>query len=468
MEGLALAADSGVHIFDTRLMWFCALGHLHAGDVAAARIMANQMAALVSGRAKLVDSLYNSLSLGVSLCEGDVARAVQEGLRSVALAKETGAPDRQILALAYSAYAWAKFGDTERALRDIEAARMIDRGVAIPMTTYMCTFIEAAIRRLRGEHQNTLGLLNRALTIGKQFRIAMTPLCCGREDAAQLYNMALEADIERDHVRTLIKQLQLAPPAGVPCEHWPRPIRIRTFGRFCIERDGASAAASRKESRKPLELLKLLVAHGEETVPVARLCDALWPGADGDAGRNSFDNTLHRLRKLLGGDLHVQLRGGGLRLDAATCWTDMAALEACLEEAVSLAPGADAAHVTALAERALALCQGEFLAGEDDLADVLAARARIQAIFTRQMGALGTRLEAVGSHAAAARIYERAIEQQPLAEDIHRRLIACLLALGQRAEAYAAYRRCRQHLSVVLGIRPADETEAMVAPLRNL
>jgi DNA-binding SARP family transcriptional activator len=203
-------------------------------------------------------------------------------------------------------------------------------------------------------------------------------------------------------------------------------------------------------------------------VPVARLCAALWPEAEGDAARNSFDNALHRLRKLLGGDTHVQLRAGGLGLDATTCWTDLAALEACFAEVDALAPDATMASVSALAERSLVLYPGEFLAGEEDLPDVLVARARIQARFTRQMGALGARLEALGQHAAAARVYERVVEQQPLAEDIYRRLITCLLAQGQRAEAYEVYRRCRQQLSVVLGMRPAPETDALVASLRNL
>jgi len=66
------------------------------------------------------------------------------------------------------------------------------------------------------------------------------------------------------------------------------------------------------------------------------------------------------------------------------------------------------------------------------------------------------------------RVYQRVVELQPLAEDIYRRLIAGLLALGQRAEAYEAYRRCRQQLSVVLGIRPAAETEVLVASLRDI
>ena len=264
-----------------------------------------------------------------------------------------------------------------------------------------------------------------------------------------------------------MRRYALPAPEGAG-DRWPWPIRIRTLGRFAIERDGAPAAAPRKESRKPLDLLKLLIALGGEAVPVARLCAALWPEAEGDAARNSFDNALHRLRKLLGGDRHVQLRAGGLSLDAATCWTDLAALEACLAEVDSLGSEADASQTTALAERALALCQGEFLAGEEDLPDVLVARSRTQARFTRQMAALGARLEGLSQHAEAALLYERVVEQQPLAEDTVRRLIVCLLALGQRAKAYEVYRRCRQQLSVVLGMRPAPETEALVASLRDL
>ena len=164
----------------------------------------------------------------------------------------------------------------------------------------------------------------------------------------------------------------------------------------------------------------------------------------------------------------MQLRRGALSLNAGTCWTDLAALEACFAEVDGLRPDAGVESVSALAERALALCQGEFLASEDELPDVLAARARTQARFARQTLALGARLERQGQAEAAARLYERVAEQQPLAEEVQRRLIVCLLALGRRAEAYEVYRRCRQQLSVVLGIRPAPETEALVAALRDL
>ena len=96
------------------------------------------------------------------------------------------------------------------------------------------------------------------------------------------------------------------------------------------------------------------------------------------------------------------------------------------------------------------------------------ARERIRARWTRQLGEAGAHLQASGQPAQAAQIYQRVIEQQPLAEDIYRRLIQCLIAQGRPAEAYEAYRRCRQQLSVVLGLKPAPQTDALVAGLRNL
>jgi DNA-binding SARP family transcriptional activator len=58
-------------------------------------------------------------------------------------------------------------------------------------------------------------------------------------------------------------------------------------------------------------------------------------------------------------------------------------------------------------------------------------------------------------------MYERGIEVDTLAEDLYRRLMRCQLAQGQPAEAARVYRRCREMLSVQLGIPPSAETEAL-------
>ena len=121
----------------------------------------------------------------------------------------------------------------------------------------------------------------------------------------------------------------------------------------------------------------------------------------------------------------------------------------------------------ALAQRALGLYRGPWLAGDDELPDIVSARARIDARFTRHMAQLGHRLQQDGHAADAVPVYERVLDLQPLAEDVCRHLIRCQIALGRRAEAFEAYRRCRQQLSVLLGVRPSPETEALVEPIRD-
>jgi DNA-binding SARP family transcriptional activator len=76
-------------------------------------------------------------------------------------------------------------------------------------------------------------------------------------------------------------------------------------------------------------------------------------------------------------------------------------------------------------------------------------------------------LEQQGSTGEAIDLYLRAIEADPLTEDIYRCLMSCYASEGRRAEAIESYRRCRQMLSVVLGVAPSAETEALRRVISN-
>jgi DNA-binding SARP family transcriptional activator len=51
------------------------------------------------------------------------------------------------------------------------------------------------------------------------------------------------------------------------------------------------------------------------------LIDGLWPDPE-DGGRKAFDITVHRLRKLLGGDSRLAVTGGHAALDPQQVWVD--------------------------------------------------------------------------------------------------------------------------------------------------
>ena len=405
------------------------------------------------------------------LLDADWTGAHQLMRAAVTSGGASGWPLREHIALLGQALAAAQVGRFDEAEEALLAAQRHPFRVACLWHQWLGALIEAHLARCQGQQPRALQALAHALALGREhgFDFGPMPFSCG-DMMPRLAALALEHDIDAAFARHIIQRHALpAPPDAGP--RWPWPIRIHALGAFGIEREWAAAGTpSRKESRKPLDLLKLLLALapvGGGAVAVERLCAALWPDAEGDAARNSFDNTLHRLRKLLGSERCLLLHSGGLSLDTAWCWTDVAALERCCAALQAVAADPDAQRTLAWADQALALYRGPLAVGEDELPDIVAARARIGARFTRHMAAAGARLERGGDLAEAARVYERVLELQPLAEDICRQLIRCLVVLGRRAEAFEAYRRCRQQLLLQLNLRPTAQTEALVDPIRE-
>jgi len=79
--------------------------------------------------------------------------------------------------------------------------------------------------------------------------------------------------------------------------------------------------------------------------------------------------------------------------------------------------------------------------------------------FVRALAQLGAALEQSRDWATAIDVYRRGLEADNLAESFYRGLMRALDAAGDQAEALNAFRRCRELLSIVLGVKPAAETE---------
>ena len=183
------------------------------------------------------------------------------------------------------------------------------------------------------------------------------------------------------------------------------------------------------------------------------LTSLLWPEADGDVAKTSFDTNLYRLRKLLDADGALALADGKLSLARGVVWLDTWAFDGALD--------ADPPRV----DEALALYRGAFLGLETPAPWALPLRDRLQARFIRSVLAEGQAHENARDFAAARALYERALEQDNLAEPLYRRLMICQREMGDAAGALTTYRRCRELLSIVLGRKPAAETEALRASL---
>jgi DNA-binding SARP family transcriptional activator len=287
--------------------------------------------------------------------------------------------------------------------------------------------------------------------------------------AAELCGAALELDADAQFAGKVIAARSLAcPDSGV--SRWPWPLRILTLGGFAIERNGVPVRFSRKAPKRLLDMLRLIIALGGRHVDAGRVAATLWPDAEGDEARDALKALLHRSRALFGAEMLV-VRDGQIAFDERVTWLDTWAFEYVSGRIETLlGAGAAASHVDdgELERRHLqlfSLYRGHFFDEAELPSWALPMRDRLRSRFIRSVDALGQRLERGDRPEVAIALYRAALEHDNLAEEIYQRLIACHVGRGENAQALNAYRRCRELLSLVLGLRPSSRTEALIAGL---
>jgi DNA-binding SARP family transcriptional activator len=97
----------------------------------------------------------------------------------------------------------------------------------------------------------------------------------------------------------------------------------------------------------------------------------------------------------------------------------------------------------------------------DEAAWIAKPRDALRSRFVRTLMEVGAALERAGDWATAIDVYRRGLEADNLAESLYRGLMRALVATGNHAEALTTYRRCRELLSIVLGVKPSFETERL-------
>jgi LuxR family maltose regulon positive regulatory protein len=212
----------------------------------------------------------------------------------------------------------------------------------------------------------------------------------------------------------------------------------------------------------------VLIAYGGVRADIATLIASLWPDAEGDAAKVAFDSNLHRLRKLIDIEDVLTLSEGKLSLDSGRCWVDVWAFDELVSRIETLAQrssDAQEANSADLATELLRLYAGHFIEQESQDSWAVAARDKLRSKFVRAVATLGTDFERGKEWEQSAALYGRALELDNLAEGLYRRLMISYRELGENAEALQVYRRCRDMLSIVLGLSPSPETEAVRATL---
>jgi DNA-binding SARP family transcriptional activator/class 3 adenylate cyclase len=218
------------------------------------------------------------------------------------------------------------------------------------------------------------------------------------------------------------------------------------------------------EHKRPLPLggqkqravLALLLLEGGRVVPTDRLVDRLWGEEPPRTATTSLQNTVSRLRKLLGADrLVTKPPGYAVRLEPEEL--DLTRFERIIATARELPPEPRAAAL----REALALWRGPALADFQYESFALGEIARLEELHS---SVLEDRIDAdleAGRDSELIGEVESLVSAYPLRERLRGHLMLALYRSGRQAEALQAYQEARQVLVEELGIEPSASLQEL-------
>ncbi|MFF9087184.1 BTAD domain-containing putative transcriptional regulator [Streptomyces sp. NPDC014991] len=228
------------------------------------------------------------------------------------------------------------------------------------------------------------------------------------------------------------------------------PLRFGVLGPVRAWRGEETLSTGSPQQRA---LLAALLLRGGRTATAAELIDALWGSEPPSQALAAVRTYASRLRKSLDPGVLVSESGGyavrGLREGAL----DAAVAQDLATQAEKARAAGDLSHARTLLNEALALWDGEPLAGvPGPYAE--AQRARLE---EWRLGLLEARLDMdleQGCHAEAVSELTALTAAHPLRERLRELLMLALYRSGRQAEALAVYADTRRLLAEELGVDP--------------
>ncbi|WP_420239678.1 BTAD domain-containing putative transcriptional regulator [Telmatobacter bradus] len=462
-----IATESGVHVFDSLLWNFLTAISLASGDLQQATITFEQQAGTLVGPTHLLNqTCYYSTAVWMALLEGQPQRAHQHMQMAAPLVEHIGAPYIRALWHIGMGITLFQLDQPDQAFNHLQSGSYLAISMQSTVLEWNISLIKAWIYLQQKHEAEGIACLRRALELARAYHYVHLEFYLPQMMQFLLAH-ALEEDIEPEYSRLLVRKLSLDPPVAQPgnvafiTANWPYAIKIYTMGSFEILLDGAPLAFSGKEQKKPLEMLKLLIAQGGVNVPEEQLSDQLWPDADGDLAHKSFETNLGRLRRLLETDSCVLYRGRKLSLNPRICWVDSLALRQQLQ---AVHAGQIRYNAPSF-QRALRLAKNVFLPVDQGFDSIQVFRSQLNEELLHALLALGKLCEEKADFEAAIEAYQQGIALDRLGEEFYRRIMLCQCRLGSHSNAARTYLECREQLRYHLGIEPSPQTTAIYQSL---
>jgi len=244
---------------------------------------------------------------------------------------------------------------------------------------------------------------------------------------------------------------------------------LRLLGAFRLV--GGGQLIPVRSGGKTEALLVHLGLAGRRGVPREVLLHALWPHSERALAGQALNSLVHSLKSLLGealgGAEPVVPTAGQYRLnEAAGMAVDVARFQALVAEGERLRGIDHLAAAAAVYERAIQLYSGDLSPAVGRSGWAILERERLRATYRRVLIRLADDAFASGAFEASLRYALALLSHDPCREDAHRLVMRCHVRLGERSQALRHYHSVRHILRAELDAEPEPATVALFERIR--
>ena len=460
-----ITTNSGLHSLSIAIDLREAVLELRSHNISAAeRLLTNVKNVL--GQAKGMDWInYHYISGLCALTSGSAREAIEHLLAALQHCERIACPNplREtywlVLALAYVAGE-----DYDHAVAAVNKIPVLTNK---NITAQRCiiALTRACVALRCGQHDMANTYLSEGLSIAR--KVNFTAFFNTVPYFAQLIcEAALVAQVETEFVAKVAAERKLLVPQQ-DWQWWPWPIKIKCLGQFELVIGNTKFQHQNVHSPKLINLLKGILAYGGRDAPTDELVKLLWPGEGRIGGQTTLDVSLHRLRKLLGGESALIVKKNLVSLNPEQVWIDAWALEA---QFAKLGEGewTDRLALEKMESSVLSLYRGHFLPDAPQSLNLITPREELWKKVRRYLLRLGAAYEASGKYESAISLYRFGIERDQLASELYFALMQVLIRASRPAEALNVYTSCTRTFRSLLGKEAGEELRVLVQTLHNV
>lgn len=248
-------------------------------------------------------------------------------------------------------------------------------------------------------------------------------------------------------------------------------LTVRMFGKFQTENEKGILNKENMRSEMLTRLLAYMISHREKDMTAQELIDVLWPEDQSDNPSGALKNLMYRLRKLMNntwgesGKYIVTGRGAYQLNPEFVFHVDIEEFEECCRQIFN---SEDPAVQQENGKRAVELYQGMFLSELSSEYWVVSIATYYHSIYLTMVKRLAALLEKEKKFTDVEEICGKAIQIEPLDEEIHCFLLRATIADNKQQLAASHYKETVKLLYDSLGVRPSGEMENIYEELQKI